>query len=413
MSSIIELNGFSKGADGVFSASEQEREFNYSDGEATEVRLHEVLSNAQDLSSSSYELQAQIVDWPTEYHLSSTRANLLRTLNLKGVKRVLELGCGCGSISRYLGEQEGLQVDAVEGSPSRAQLAALRCADLDNVTISTANFNQIAFPTDYYDLVLFVGVTEYAGRFSERDTDQQALQDLLALGKATAKHDGVILVAIENRLGLKYLLGAREDHYAVPFVGLDNYPQSTGIRTYSQTEWREQIEISGFAVSQFMYPFPDYKVPTLMIKHGAAAEKVSSAFDNVNSRDYSTAFSLGENEARMWQGLSQAGTLGEHANSFLMLMGQDQAAIDSMATFEVVEYTSPILDYLTPTVQVEPDAELKESVDDAGQEFLRAQLLELQKHSQSLQETIEIMAGSSGWVWLNRVRRLLGKTSIR
>jgi len=135
-------------------------------------------------------------------------------LNITYQTRVLELGCGCGSITRYLGEQNKLHIDAIEGSQTRARLAALRCNDLPNVTISSANFNEIEIPEDYYDLVLFVGVTEYAGRFSKRKTDQEALADLLSLGKKVAKSDGVVLVAIENRLGVKYLLGASEDHYA-------------------------------------------------------------------------------------------------------------------------------------------------------------------------------------------------------
>jgi len=253
VSALLDLNGFVQGPDGVYSADLGGRVFDYSDGEQIEQNLHRILSDANDLSSESEELQAHISDWPTEYHLSKTRANLLRSLSFEGVTRVLELGCGCGAITRFLGEQPGLVVDSVEGSASRARLAALRCRDLENVTISTANFNEITLPEDYYDLILFVGVTEYAGRFSDRDTDQAALQDLLAIAQRATRDQGVTLVAIENRLGLKYLLGANEDHYAVPFVGLDDYPASTGIRTYSRAEWLQQITQAGFTNHRFYY----------------------------------------------------------------------------------------------------------------------------------------------------------------
>jgi len=213
MTDFVQLNQFTRNADGVFHAAGADLDFAYSDGENIEATLYQILRDAKDLSSASAELQAQIIDWPTEYHLSQTRANLLRPLNLSGVTRVLELGCGCGSISRYLGEIDGVQVDSVEGSAKRAALAALRCRDLENVRVSVANFNDVEIPSDYYDLVLFVGVTEYAGRFSERATDQQALQDLLALARKATSKSGVTLIAIENRLGLKYMLGANEDHY--------------------------------------------------------------------------------------------------------------------------------------------------------------------------------------------------------
>ena len=179
---FTKLNDFVAADNGVFQSGQSEH-FNYSDGAEIEQKLNNILSTATDLSSSSTELESNITDWATEYHLSSSRANLLRGLDLSKVKRVLELGCGCGSISRYLGEQQGIQVDAVEGSPIRASLAVKRCKDLSNVTISTGNFNELEFPENYYDLVLYVGVTEYAGRFSGRETDQQALQDLQSLAK--------------------------------------------------------------------------------------------------------------------------------------------------------------------------------------------------------------------------------------
>ena len=268
---FIQLNQFTQGENRVwFDAEQGDIDFGYSDGQEIEQRLREILSAAEDLSHLSYELKSHIVDWPTEYHLSPVRSNLIRALNLKGVKRVLELGCGCGSITRYLGDFEHadgskLEVDSVEGSPVRAELAALRCRDLDNINVSTANFNDIVFPEDYYDLVLYVGVTEYAGRFSNRDSDEEALQDLLTLAKKTSTNDGVVMVAIENRTGFKYVEGANEDHYAKPYIGVHNYAQPAGIRTYTKKEWQEQLQIAGFSVMEFIYPFPDYKVPTIFL----------------------------------------------------------------------------------------------------------------------------------------------------
>ena len=336
---FIQLNQFTQGENRVwFDAEQGDIDFGYSDGQEIEQRLREILSAAEDLSYLSYELKSHIVDWPTEYHLSPVRSNLIRALNFKGVKRVLELGCGCGSITRYLGDFEHadgskLEVDSVEGSPVRAELAALRCRDLDNINVSTANFNDIVFPEDYYDLVLYVGVTEYAGRFSNRDSDEEALQDLLTLAKKTSTNDGVVMVAIENRTGFKYVEGANEDHYAKPYIGVHNYAQPAGIRTYTKKEWQEQLQIAGFSAMEFIYPFPDYKVPTIFLGEEYVDQNpfCYNHLEGCRSRDYIKDFHYASREVLFWESTAASKTMGDYANSFMMLMSESEESIAQMS----------------------------------------------------------------------------------
>lgn len=339
---LHQANGFTQGENDVwFDASRPDIDFGYSDGQEIEQRLKYIFENATDLSSTSYELQGHISDWPTEYHLTPKRANLLRALDLTKVKRVLELGCGCGSITRYLGEL-GLEVDSVEGSPIRAELAALRNRDLPNVNISTANFNDIDFPQDYYDLVLYVGVTEYAGRFSNGKDDESALQDLLALAKNAATKKGVVFVAIENRTGMKYVMGANEDHYAKPYIGVHNYAQPAGIRTYTKKEWQAQIEIAGFGQHEFIYPFPDYKIPTIFLAEDYVQSNPHcySHLETNRSRDYVKDFPVGSKEALLWEAAATSGTLGDYANSFLILMSNEAKSIDALSKHDFLHLPS-------------------------------------------------------------------------
>jgi hypothetical protein len=88
--------------DGVW-ARRDATPFTYSDGGAAERYLEGVLASATDLGSSSVELASHIRDWPSEYHLSPKRAQLLRGLAFDPGSRVLEIGAGCGAITRFLG----------------------------------------------------------------------------------------------------------------------------------------------------------------------------------------------------------------------------------------------------------------------------------------------------------------------
>ena len=411
---FIQLNNFVQADNGVFYKDAAPKKFNYSDGPDVEKKLHDILSSVTDLSSQSEQLQAHIIDWPTEYHLSVARSNLLRAINLTGAKRILELGCGCGSITRYLGEQEDLLIDSVEGSPQRATLAALRCRDLENVTIANANFNDLQLPESHYDLVLFVGVTEYAGRFSKRDSDQQALQDLLTMSYRTTTPEGVTLVAIENRVGLKYLHGANEDHYSVPYIGLQNYPESQGIKTYTKAEWLEQIVKAKFIDSKFLYPFPDYKVPSVVIDDTVAgdADRIETLLQKVKSRDYATNFTLGDVEPILWSALASAGTLGEHANSFLILMAKQSGVLEQ--NLVVSEFQNHVAepDYLVSSKPVDDQPSEVKHLSAQLRYKLGLKDVEINRLNDQLkqgQDYVSLLERSKGGRVLRFLRRCLGR----
>jgi SAM-dependent methyltransferase len=107
----------------------------YRDG--AEGRLLDTVASATDRSSSSDELEWAATDWPTKYSLSRSRANILRALDIPHDARVLEVGCGCGPLTRYLGERCSL-VDGVEPSPTRASVAQQRTADLASPDVSVS-----------------------------------------------------------------------------------------------------------------------------------------------------------------------------------------------------------------------------------------------------------------------------------
>ena len=143
--------------DRVYSRQGASNDFAYSDGDACESYILQCLQQAQDLSTSSAELSLFIRDWPTRYHLSPRRADLLRPFqdDLSN-KQVLEIGSGCGAITRFLGEA-GAQVTALEGSYRRACISAARCHDLDNVLVICDNFSQFEAAVQY-DVITLIGV---------------------------------------------------------------------------------------------------------------------------------------------------------------------------------------------------------------------------------------------------------------
>ena len=230
----------------------------YADG--AEDELIRILRSATDRSARSDELAAHIHDWPTLYHLSPLRANLLTPLQINPGDRVLEIGCGTGVNVRTLAER-GAEVVGVEGTVSRATAARIRNLEFDSVEILAGDVVDYV-PESTFDVVVVVGVLEYVpsglGGLSEP-------VDFLELCASFLKEDGILVLAIENKLGLKYLLSFPEDHLGLPWVGLEGYRNGQP-RTWSRLELSEMFTQAGFRFQEFLNPFPDYKLPTAVFR---------------------------------------------------------------------------------------------------------------------------------------------------
>lgn len=291
--------------------------FNYNDGDYHENYILEVVTKAQDCSVLSQELAGYIKDWPSQYHLTSKRSNLLRPFagNFKG-KRVLEIGCGCGAITRFIAEA-GADVVAVEGSKRRACITRNRCKDLDNVTVINSASDKIP-DIGEFDYVLLIGVLEYAQCFLGSDGQLS----LLSFCKKRLKSDGSLFVAIENQLGMKYLSGAKEDHLGIPMVGINNAYHVNGVRTFGRVELIQMMMNAGFSNVEEFLPFPDYKLPTLMITpygHQKRSSVIYPLVSEVHHKDAqapdSYTFSLEESTKTIWNNNLSS----DLSNSFLMI----------------------------------------------------------------------------------------------
>ncbi len=239
----------------------------YSDGASLEERLLALVGGAADRSLHSAELAAAIEDWPTRCHLDAGRANLLRPLAARLTGRTLEIGAGCGVLTRYLGELGG-PVVAVEGSRLRARIAAARCLDLPNVAVVHDVAEHFEADTPFSTVTL-VGVLEWATRFGAGTDGARRLLDRLA---GLLAPDGTLIVAIENQLGLKYLAGWPEDHLGEAMIGVNDTYRAGEPRTYGLGELTALIASVGLAHQAVFAPLPDYKFPRVVVSPRGLAD---------------------------------------------------------------------------------------------------------------------------------------------
>jgi len=236
----------------------------YSDGDAIERRIESIVSNVSDLAVFSDELALHCTDWASTYHLSSTRANLLRPFQITKDHNVLEIGAGCGGLTRYLGEC-GANVLALEGSRRRSKIARARTRDLHNVAVLSETFSEFAVDNKF-DVITLVGVLEYANLYIEAENPAEAM---LSRVVSMLKPQGAVVIAIENQLGLKYFAGAPEDHIGVPMYGIEGRYQQSQPQTYGRKAISRILNEAGLTSTKFLAPFPDYKLPISIVTENA------------------------------------------------------------------------------------------------------------------------------------------------
>lgn len=306
--------GRERGVDGVVPLSTSS--IGYADGAETSVLA--LVQGASDVSAESVEMLQAAEGWAMRYHVDPARANVVRAFDIDPAARVLEVGAGCGAVSRYLGETAAL-VDALEPMPARAAVARERTRDLPGVEVFCGEVDDLPEEAAY-DLIVVVGVLEYVGAGSAL---REPYLDFLGALRRRLAPGGRLLLAIENKLGVKYLAGSPEDHTGRLFDGLEDYPRGTHARTFSRSELQELLHDAGFA-AHVLGAFPDYKTTRVVLdfdQPAGEAEELLHRIPSFPSPDAGTSRVRLVDEGLLWRQLVQAGVGADFANSFVVVAG--------------------------------------------------------------------------------------------
>ena len=281
----------------------------YSDGDI-EDELLEIVKNHNDYS----EILAKDNRWPILYHLSPIRQNIINWYPFKENATCLEIGGGCGAITGALCNSLK-EVKVVELSKRRATINYERHKHYDNLEIIIANLNDIEF-NQKFDYITLNGVLEYAGSFTKTE---QPYEDFLKQIKQYLKPDGKLIIAIENRYGLKYFSGAKEDHTAKVFDGITGYKETDTVQTFGKKELQDLLIQSGYPEQEFYYPHPDYKMP-MEIYSSSWLPSSTAQLSPAPNFDYERYELFNETDA--YAGIIENGQFEFFANSFLVICGE-------------------------------------------------------------------------------------------
>lgn len=149
------------------------------------------------------------------YQLSSLRTGLLSWYPFRKDAKLLEIGAGFGALTGLLCDKCA-EVTATERSAHRASAIARRWGSKGNLHVYAGEWSEISFGKKF-DYIVITGIMERAcGGSGDRNDYAGYLKKVSGL----LKEDGRLLLAVDNRLGLKYFCGAKESHGGKPFEGI-------------------------------------------------------------------------------------------------------------------------------------------------------------------------------------------------
>lgn len=287
----------------------------YSDG-AVEDELLDIVINYPESAYNRVIVERK--SWPIMYHLSHIRENIVNWLPLDGTERVLEIGSGCGAVTGALA-RKAKSVTCIELSKRRSLINANRHKDSENIEILLGNFEDVEKTlTEQYDVITLIGVLEYGASYINSEKPYEEF--LTTIAKHLAPQ-GKIVVAIENKMGLKYWAGCKEDHIGQYYGGIEGYENVKGVRTFSKPELTELVRKTGFREPVFYYPYPDYKFASAVYSDNflPAAGDLSD-----NMRNFDNQRLVTFDETKVFDTVIRDGMFPYYSNSFELVLQKEE-----------------------------------------------------------------------------------------
>ena len=204
---------------------------------------------------------------------------------------VLDIGAGWGQTALPLAKTN--KVCALE--PTAERLAFIKAAAkqenvMENLFFIGSDYMEVEFQTKFH-LILSIGVLEWVAAFRKDGEPEEIQAAFLAKTKTDLSTGGRLVIGIENRLGLKYLLGANDDHIGIHNIACLKkdmaklkYKQKTGQElrclTHSIIEYQKMLKDAGYGQIRFFAALPDYKLPERIFSIEGSQCRINDFFLN-------------------------------------------------------------------------------------------------------------------------------------
>lgn len=256
-------------------------------GEVPKVEMDELIKNIDTIGfNSSLDLFLKKFPYLRQYITDKKRADWIYNILGNERKNCLDIGSGLGNISENLSVifENVYSIEAVK-ERIEFQKRRFKNSKRSNIHISRGNVLSLPFRENYFDCIVCNGVLEWIGMMNTKQNPRDTQLAFLLELKRVLNDNGKIYIGIENRLGLNFILGAK-DHSGIRYTSLmprflannvvSKFGNSGGIYgdnsvkkkeergyftyTYTISGYKSLFKNAGFKVKAF-WVFPSYNNP--------------------------------------------------------------------------------------------------------------------------------------------------------
>jgi hypothetical protein len=158
---------------------------------------------------------------------------------------------------------------------------------------------------------------------------------------------------------LKYFAGAPEDHFGQPMVGIEGRYGKDQAQTFGRPVLTQLLQQVGFETSNFLAPFPDYKLPSSIVTEAGFAHPHfdASAFATQSVRRDPQLPEVCNFSLELAWPVVFANHLGlETSNSFLVIASPDQQTLVTAGDLAYHYSTTRYAEYCKETIFSSQDA---------------------------------------------------------
>lgn len=295
---------------------------------------NKILKIVEKIGSEEYENSIRsYLDIDLLLALSRDRSHAIDWLPIKKTDRVLEINGHFGEITQFLSE-ENINTDVLVTDIFERKIITTRCSDSDNINIYDVEaFDDLR---GSYDWIIILGDLDYT---------YDELLSVVIRSKRKLSETGHIVIAMDNRLALKFLSGARDEIGSPIYGGLINREKQNRIG-FSKHEIETILQYASINEYKFFYPEPDYR----FVKELFCDEHIPNAEGYFNP-GYSYKYDRYQtfDDSKIMSGLIPEGLYGIFASSFIVITGENES-VKNMEFLHYSDHRKP--EFRTETIVV-------------------------------------------------------------